>query len=201
MMTVSAKRVTAVLFLLFLLLFPKFSPFVATAASNDNSLIHTIFNLYFFIVNQTLGMIHEAGHGVCYILHCPQLQSIANGTIFQLLFPTFVALYYRKRNNPFAAAIALFFVGFSLQYTSWYMSTAQESAIVPASKSFLGVDGLHDFHYIFSAFHILSHTAFISGASKLVAYMLMFYSTGAMLKMAFIDNDNTPSKVNHKKTV
>ena len=111
---------------------------------------------------------------------------VANGTVFQLLFPAFVGYYYKKQGNRFAALIALFFVGFSLRYTAWYMSTAHEGLHLPASKSFLGVDALHDFNYLFSYFHILPYEGFISGLTRLTAYLLMIYAVFAMLLDAFM---------------
>lgn len=154
--------------------------------------MHHLFVLYFFVINQTLGIVHEAGHGVCYILPCPELLMVANGTIFQLLFPAGVSYYYQKQGNRFAALIALFFVGFSLQYTAWYMSTAHEGLHLPASKSFLGVDALHDFNYLFSAFHLLAYEGLISGLTRLVSWMLMIYSAGAMLRQAFMGKNDPP---------
>ncbi|MEA3455263.1 MAG: hypothetical protein U9R26_02030 [Campylobacterota bacterium] len=194
-MTPAAKKTTAVLFLLFLLIFPKFSPWSSPISATDDSLMHHLFVLYFFIINQTLGIVHEAGHGVCYILPCPELFMVANGTFFQLFFPAGIGYYYKKHGNRFAALIALFFVGFSLRYTAWYMSTAHEGLHLPASKSFLGVDALHDFNYIFSYFHLLPYEGFISGLTGLCAYLLMIYAVIAMLKNAFVsNNDAMPAK-------
>ena len=190
-MTTAAKKTTAILFLIFLLFFPKFAPWVSIGNTGDNSLLHHIFTLYFFVANQTLGIVHEGGHGVCYILPCPELLMVANGTLFQLLFPALISYYYKRKGNIFAALIALFFVGFSLQYTAWYMSTAHEGLHLPASKSFLGVDALHDFNYLFSYFHLLSHEGFISGLTRLIAYLIMFYATGAMLWRAFVSAEKS----------
>lgn len=174
-----AGFVIAVIFLLFLALFPKYSPFLESS-HHDDSIIGFLFNLYFFVANQALGIVHEAGHGVCYILHCPRFITAANGTIFQIAFPFGVYLYYKKRQNSIASYIALFFTGFSLYYTAWYISTSNEGAIVPASKSFLGVDGYHDFKYILSHLGILSSYAFISGMVKFMAFAIMIYSVYRM---------------------
>ena len=180
----NASFVTAVIFLLFLALFPKYSPFVNTPHPID-SLIEYLFHLYFFVANQALGIVHEAGHGVCYILNCPMIIAIANGTIFQVAFPYVVYLYYKRKNNKIGSYIALFFVGFSLTYTAWYISTADEGLHVPASKSFLGVDGYHDFNYILSYFHLLSHFSFISGLVKFIAFAIMIYSVFMMFMSSF----------------
>jgi hypothetical protein len=187
-MTPAAKKLIALIFLFFLLLFPRYAPWISQDAAGEHSLVQQIFTLYFFVASQTLGIVHEAGHGVCYILPCPEFFMVANGTIFQLLFPAMIAYYYQRKSNTFAALIALFFVGFSLQYTAWYMSTAHEGLFLPASKSFLGVDAYHDFNYLFSSLGLMPYEKLLSGLTKLIAYLIMFYTTGAMLFQAFVQS-------------
>lgn len=190
-----AKRVTLGLFIFFLLLFPHYAPWEPGFEKND-SITQQLFTLYFFIINQTLGIVHEGGHGVCYILNCPEFITMANGTIFQLLFPGLIGYYYYKKGNLFASMIALFFVGFSLQYTAWYMSTAHEGLILPAHKSFLGVDAIHDFNYIFSAMGVLTYESFIAGITRFVAYLIMLLAVLAMFFEAFPNSGKkVPKKV------
>ncbi len=179
-----AKRVTLVIFVAFLLLFPHYAPWEPAYQKSD-SLLQMIFTLYFFVVNQTLGIVHEAGHGVCYLLPCPEFLTMANGTIFQLLFPGLIAYYYYRKGNLFAVMIALFFVGFSLQYTAWYLSTAHEGLILPAHKSFLGVDAIHDFNYMLSAMGLLAYESLIAGLTRFVAYLIMLTAVIGMFFEAF----------------
>lgn len=187
-----AKRVTLGIFVAFLLLFPHYAPWEPDY-KQDGSLVQMIFTLYFFVANQTLGIVHEGGHGICYILPCPEFLTMANGTIFQLLFPGLIAYYYHRRGNLFAALIGLFFVGFSLQYTAWYLSTAHEGLIVPAHKAFLGVDGIHDFNYMLSAMGLLAYESLIAGLTRFIAYLIML---AAVIRMFF---EAFPNK--HKKSV
>jgi hypothetical protein len=179
-----AKRVLLAIFVLFLLSFPHYAPWEPAYVQSD-TFTQKIFTLYFFIVNQTLGIVHEGGHGVCYILNCPEFVTVANGTIFQLLFPGLIAYYYYKKGSVFAAMIALFFLGFSLQYTAWYLSSAHEGLILPAHKSFLGVDAYHDFNYILSATGLLAYESLISGLTRFVAYVVMIISVLLMFFDAF----------------
>ena len=181
------KKVTALVFLLFLFLHTSYAPW--SGGSHSNSFLHQLFSLYFFITNQTLGIVHEGGHGVCYILHCPQFITALNGTIFQLLFPLLFAYYYARKGQRFLALVGLFFVGFSLQYTAWYISTAHEGLHVSASKSFLGVDGYHDFNYILSSLHLLAYDALISGIVKVLATLIMIVSTFWMLIEGFASSE------------
>lgn len=186
---IGAKRITLLIFIVFLLLFPHYAPWEPSSAQND-SWTQKIFILYFFIANQTLGIVHEGGHGVCYILRCPEFMTVANGTIFQLLFPGLIAYYYHRKGNVFAAMIALFFVGFSLHYTAWYLSTAHEGLILPAHKSFLGVDAIHDFNYMLNAMGLLAYESLIAGVTRFVAYLIMLAAVIGMFFEAFPNNKN-----------
>ena len=190
-MTNSVKKSIFFIFAIFLLLFPNYSP-LGVYQTQDPSIIQNIFNLYFFISNQTLGIVHEAGHGVCYIMNCPQFITAANGTVFQIGFPLGIAYYYKRKASVFAFFIALYFVGFSLHYTAWYISTAHEGLHISAAKSFLGVDGYHDFNYILDATGLLAYDNAISILIKILAYFLMFRATIGMYFNAFDKN----SKIN-----
>jgi hypothetical protein len=183
-MTPMAQKSTALLFALFFLLFMIYTPYEHSADRAQGGL-HTLFMLYHFIVNQTLGIVHEGGHGICYVLPCPEFVMVLNGTLFQWLFPGLIAWYYRRRGNIWGWYAGLFFLGFSMHYTAWYMSTAHEGAMVPAAKSFLGVDGYHDFHYLFSRLGVLRFDGAISKLTHAVAYLMMIYTIAAMSFTAF----------------
>jgi len=191
--TSGTKKLTVLIFILFLLLFPHYAPWDPAYEQNDG-LIQQIFILYFFIANQTLGIIHESGHGVCYILPCPEFIMVLNGTLFQVLFPAGIAYYYKRKGNHFAMYIALFFVGFSLQYTAWYISTAHEGLILPAHKSFLGVDAYHGFNYLLSAMGLMPYESLISGLTRLGAYLLMIIAVLGMFFGAFSNRNQRKEK-------
>jgi hypothetical protein len=180
----NAKKVVLVLFTLFLLLYIEFKPY-ANTPHQITSITEYLFSIYQFIITQTLGIVHEGGHGVCYILPCPQFVMILNGTLFQWLFPLGIAYHYKRKGNHTAFYIGLFILGISMDHTAWYMSTAHEGALLPAHKSFLGVDALHDFHYIFSTLGVLSYESLISGLTRVIAYLLMIGSVIAMFFNAF----------------
>lgn len=147
-----------------------------------------IFNMYFFIVNQTLGIVHEAGHGICYVLPCPEIVGVANGTIFQWLFPLGVGLYYKKQGNKIGYYLGLFFLSVSMQYTAWYISTTYKGLHISARESFLGVDGYHDFYYILNYFGLVDYYKIFSGIVEFGATILMFYAIGWFFLNAFISN-------------
>jgi hypothetical protein len=165
-------------------MFVKYAPYGNTYLVGD-TLGKQLFILYFFIVNQTLGIVHEGGHGICYLLHCPEFLTAANGTVFQLLFPFLVGYYYKRKGQFFAYLIGLFFLGISLHYSAWYMSTADQGLFLPASKSFLGVDGKHDFNFILTQLHLLQYNTLLAGLVRFTAFCIMLYSLGYMFVLAF----------------
>ena len=166
-------------------MFPHLSPY-NTHQADWHSWGERLFGLYHFVASQTLGIVHEAGHGVCYLLPCPKPVMVAAGTVFQIGLPLWIALYYRKRDQRTPYAIALFVTGFSLQYTAWYLSTAHKGLFLPASKSFLGVDSYHDFAYLLGIVGMVSYDGVISALLKALAYGLMIWAVIVMYMAAFL---------------
>jgi len=173
-----------ILFTLFLLLYIEYKPYI-NSSNHIESIIGYLFVIYQFIINQTLGIVHEGGHGVCYLLPCPQFITVLNGTVFQWLFPLGIGYYYKRKGNQIVFYIGLFILGISMDYTAWYMSTAHEGLYLPAHKSFLGVDALHDFNYIFNTLGVMAYESLISGITRVFAYLLMIGSVIAMFFEAF----------------
>lgn len=182
--TKNAKKIVLLLFVLFLLLYIEYKPYLNIPHA-ITSVPEYLFTIYQFIINQTLGIVHEGGHGVCYILPCPQFVMVIMGTVFQWLFPLGIAYYYKRKGNQIAFYMGLFILGISIDYTAWYMSTAHEGLHLPAHKSFLGVDAMHDFNYIFNALGVLAYESLISGITRAIAYFLMIGSVVAMFFEAF----------------
>ena len=187
--TPTAKRVLFWSVLVFFLLYLKYRPY-EQPAHIISGLFEYIFTLYYFVINQTIGIVHEAGHGVCYLLPCPTFVMVLNGTLFQWLFPLGTAWYYKKHNNMTGWWLGLFVLGISMDYTAWYISTALESAYVPAAKSFLGIDGLHDFHYILKTLGLLAYSGAIAMAVKLLSLIVMFRSVLGLFGIAY-ERDKT----------
>ncbi len=185
----NAKKVVLVVFTLFLFLYIEHKPYSNTV-HHITGITEYLFSIYQFIINQTLGIVHEGGHGVCYILPCPQFIMVINGTLFQWIFPLGIAYYYKKQGNQIAFYMGLFILGISMDYTAWYMSTAHEGLHLPAHKSFLGVDALHDFNYIFSTLGVLAYESLISGITRAIAYTLMIGAVIGMFFEAFSSKGN-----------
>lgn len=182
----TAKKAVLLLFVLFLVLYIQYKPY-ANHTSVPANMFEYLFTLYQFIISQTLGIVHEGGHGLCYLLPCPQFFMVLNGTLFQWAFPLGIGYYYKKKGNLMAFYIGLFILGISMDHTAWYMSTSHEGAILPAHRSFLGVDAIHDFHYLFASLGVLAYESFIAGVTRAAGMLLMVGAVIAMFFEAFSD--------------
>ena len=141
-------------------------------------------------------IIHESGHGVCYIIHCPQFVTALNGTLFQLALPLLFIYYYYKRSNMTLAGLGGIWLAQNLVYVSWYMSYAQHPHRYPF---FLGGDAIQDFWYIFSQLGILEYDWLIAGVVRFIAVTLLLGSYLYLLYIAFIKNATSKQKRGRKK--
>lgn len=187
--TKSAKITLFILITLFAIGYFKYKPYEENGFIIDNFSLSSIFYLYFFVVNQALGIVHEGGHGVCYMISCPEFVTVLNGTIFQLLFPLGVGLYFYFKRQKIGFYTALFFLGISLGYTAWYISTSYKGPILNASESFLGVDAYHDFYYILDKISLLKHYKMVSFIVNLFANLIILISLVMLYIESFLRDD------------
>ncbi len=184
--SILAKKVLFFVLLAFFIGLITFKPYENNFDVNQST-FSFLFYLYFFVINQTLGIVHEGGHGICYMIACPEFFSILNGTLFQLAFPFGVGFYYLKKGNKILWFTGLFFLGISLKYTAWYISTSRQTGlIVSAQNSFLGVDGYHDFYYMLDKIGLLNYDTIIGGLVELISILLLLYSLFMIFLRAFM---------------
>lgn len=137
------------------------------------------------LINGANMIVHEAGHGVCYLLPCPQFLTFMNGTLFQLALPIIFIYYYYKRDNKILAGLGSVWLAQNLIYVAWYMSYSQTPNLYPF---FLGGSATHDFWYIFSQLGVLEYDWLISGFVRAVAVMLLLSSYVYLLYISFLQN-------------
>jgi len=130
-------------------------------------------------------IVHESGHGVCYLLSCPEFLTFANGTLFQLALPLIAIFYYKKRQNTLGIGLGLMWFAQNLIYVAWYMSYAQTPNKYPF---FLGGSATHDFWYMFSQLGLLEYDGFISGVVRVLAVILLLGSYFYLLLRAFLSS-------------
>lgn len=187
--TKTAKIAIFIIILLFAVGYFRYKPYQMGSWMVDDFSISTLFHIYFFVVNQTLGIVHESGHGVCYILNCPEFLTVINGTIFQLIFPLGIGIYFYFKNQKMGFYIALFFLGISLGYTAWYISTSYKGLYLSTSESFLGVDVYHDFYYILDKLSLLKQYKTISFLVNLLSTLIILFSLAMLFIESFLKDE------------
>jgi len=130
-------------------------------------------------------IVHESGHGVCYLLSCPEFFTFINGTLFQLALPIFVIFYYRKRLNTLGVGLGFMWLAQNLIYVAWYMSYAQTPNKYPF---FLGGSATHDFWYMFSQLGVLEYDWLIAGVVRTIAILMLLSSYFYLLYSAYFAN-------------
>ncbi len=172
-------------------------PYVIWLSKYNNDYVKTIHNKvmhfnfdgimlsFHNLISNANMIVHEAGHGVCYILPCPQFFTALNGTIFQLALPLLFIYYYFKRQNSTLVGLGFIWLAQNLVYVAWYMSYSQTPNIYPF---FLGGDAIHDFWYIFSQLGVLEYDWLISGFVRVLAVIILFSAYVYLLFIAFIKN-------------
>ncbi len=142
------------------------------------------------LINGANMIVHESGHGICYILNCPQFIMALNGTLFQLLLPLIFMAYYYRREQKLLVGLGGIWLAQNLVYVSWYMSYSQTPNRYPF---FLGGNAIHDFWYIFSELGVLEYDWLISGFVRVVAVLLLMLSYMYLLYIAFLKNEQRRS--------
>ena len=128
-------------------------------------------------------IVHESGHGICYLLSCPEMLMFLNGTLFQLALPAFVIYYYHRRGQVLGVGLGALWLAQNLIYVAWYMSYAQTPNKYPF---FLGGSAIHDFWYIFSHLGVLEYDWLIAGIVRSIAVILLLGSYSYLLYNTFI---------------
>ena len=121
---------------------------------------------------------HEAGHFIFGLFG--EFIGILGGSLTQVLIPAIVVGYFFLHQQPYSAAVTLFWVAQSLFNVSAYVRDAR-AQVLPL----LGGEGtLHDWHYLFGRLHLLNwdqalgNLVYLVGLAALIASVLggFYYS-------------------------
>lgn len=143
------------------------------------------------LINGGNMIVHEAGHGVCYLLPCPEFLMFMNGTLFQLALPLIFIYYYYKKGQKVLSGLGGMWLAQNLVYVAWYMSYAQTPNRYPF---FLGGSATHDFWYMFSQMGVLEYDWLFSGVVRTVAIVILWGSYAYLLYISFIKNETRRAK-------
>ena len=108
---------------------------------------------------------HEAGHPI--IGAFSDRLMVYGGTIFQLAFPTVVAIHFARRGEPAGLAMALVWLGENFLNVARYMADAR------AQELPLVGGGEHDWTEIFLRWGVLAQDAKIASCTRWLGVALM----------------------------
>jgi hypothetical protein len=115
-------------------------------------------------------VIHEAGH----LVFSPfgEFMMIAGGSLFQVIMPALFFGYFLYHRKYYSAALVLFWVGESILNVCVYAgdSVALQLPLLG------GQDSVHDWNYLLSSLNLLSSTATIAGAIRLLGTIVIALS-------------------------
>lgn len=137
----------------------------------------------FYVIHAPL---HEVGHTVAAMLHCPEMLVILAGTIFQLLTPCLIGLYLCLHNECQAVALCLGWLGCSTIEVAAYMNDAPCMNLNLVTPFAAATQDGHDWHNLFSMWNCLEQAETIAGITAFLGYTLLFASLAAIAFMFFL---------------
>jgi hypothetical protein len=120
---------------------------------------------YHFIDGVNL-LFHEAGHVFFGILG--QTMHVLGGTLGQLVFPIATAIHFRREGKLFDSAVCLLWLGESLMYAGVYIADANRRALPLIN------DGIHDWWWLLTTFHML-------GAAEVLGTLVHLVASGVVV--------------------
>lgn len=112
-----------------------------------------------FIDNVNL-IIHEAGHIL--FMFGGELLTVAGGSLLQVIIPAVFVGYFYRNEQPYSAALVLFWVGESFLNVSVYAGDAQAMQL-----PLLGGEGvIHDWNFMLSSLDLLNLTTRIANGIR-----------------------------------
>ncbi|MDH3224503.1 MAG: hypothetical protein OEO23_12365 [Gemmatimonadota bacterium] len=120
-------------------------------------------------------VMHEGGH-LFFIWLGSDLLTVAGGTLFQTAIPVAVAVMFRRNGDPFAVAVALFWLGLNLVEVATYVADAR-AQLLPLVSPFPGAP-VHDWNYLLRRAGLLEQDRLVAKAFRHGGIAVM---TGSLL--------------------
>jgi hypothetical protein len=107
-------------------------------------------------------VIHEAGH--LFFRPFGEFMMIAGGSLFQVIMPGLFVGYFCYQRQFYSGALVLFWVGESILNVSVYAGDSLALQLPLLG----GQDSIHDWNYLLTSLNLLSKTAQVAGAIRLL---------------------------------
>ncbi len=124
---------------------------------------------------------HEAGHTIFFLL--PTFGSVLMGSVFQILIPLSISLYFLFTNQKISSTLCLLWLGQNFLNVSVYAGDAVAQVLPLLGGDFV----MHDWNYLLSSLGILSHTDIVAGTLYWLGLTLILVGTVLTLYFTWID--------------
>src|ERR1700742_4613147 len=112
-------------------------------------------------------LIHEAGH--VFFRLFGEFMMIAGGSLMQVIMPAAFVVYFYRREQPFSAALSLFWVGESILNVSVYAGDSIRMQLPLLG----GPDTIHDWNYLLTQMGLLAATPKIAGIIRFIGTLVI----------------------------
>jgi hypothetical protein len=130
--------------------------------------------------------IHEAGH----VVFTPfgEFVGIAGGSILQILVPLAFVLWFAATQQRYAAFVVVFWVAQSFFNVARYIADARAQELPLVGGEY----AIHDWSWMLSRMHLLTHDTEIAAAVRMLAGMLWLAAVLGALHFAVRPAEGTP---------
>lgn len=127
--------------------------------------------------------IHETGHLVFRPLG--ELMMVAGGSLFQVIVPAILVVYFAWRRQYYSAVIVGLWLGQSILNVWVYAADAVKMQLVLTS-GFTGSEGsFHDWNYLLERAGLLNSTNTVAGLIRLCGTLVILVSAGTSIYLSF----------------
>jgi hypothetical protein len=130
--------------------------------------------VFIFILDHVNLAFHEAGHVVFGIFG--EFIQYLGGTLSQLMWPLVCLVHFRRRGEPFAADLCLWWTGENLLNISSYAADAikQELPLVGG--------GVHDWTWLLTETGLIARTPVVAGSIAFAGALVCFWAVARLAR-------------------
>ncbi len=127
--------------------------------------------------------IHEVGHSVAGLLHLPEVAVVLAGSVFQLLTPVAVGVYFVWHDDCPALSLCVGWLGFATLEMATYMYDAPVRELTLVAPFSSGENLIHDFEYLFTRWDCLDSAGLIGEVTAAIGYSFVFLALAFLIAM------------------
>ena len=134
----------------------------------------------FYVIH---GPVHEIGHAVARGLFLPEVIVVMAGSLFQLMTPIAIGIYFVWHGDWPALSLCLGWLGFATIEMATYMYDAPFGNLTLVAPFSSGDDLIHDFEYLFTRWHCLGSACRIGEVTAAIGYVFVFSALALIIAM------------------